>query len=113
MGNQDVYLNVAGGARISDPGADLAVCLAVASSLRDMPVRPRIALAGEVGLGGEIRNVSHFAKRMKEAISVGFEALAGSASDADASGEGPPGFSHLSSAIEGLLDGKRSGGDWA
>ena len=55
IGANDVYLNVAGGLRISEPAADLAVAAAVVSSLADEPVPPDMAVFGEIGLGGEVR----------------------------------------------------------
>ena len=64
--NQDVYLNVAGGFRLSDPARDLGVCCALVSSLIDQPIDQQIAFIGEVGLGGEIRTVPHVDQRKKE-----------------------------------------------
>jgi DNA repair protein RadA/Sms len=72
VGDCDVYVSVAGGARASEPGADLAVCLALASSLSGLPVRPDLVAIGEVGLGGEVRRVSGMAKRLAEARRLGF-----------------------------------------
>ncbi|WP_366017785.1 DNA repair protein RadA [Thermanaeromonas sp.] len=68
----DIYLNVAGGISISEPAADLAVCLAVASSLRDRAVDPRLLVLGEVGLAGEVRAVPQIDKRLEEARRLGF-----------------------------------------
>lgn len=72
LGEQDVYLNVTGGLRLTDPATDLAVCLAVASSFREEPVDPKAVLIGEVGLGGEVRSVPHLDRRLKEAERLGF-----------------------------------------
>ena len=69
----EIYLNVTGGARLSDPGADLAVCVAVAASMRELSAAPRVAYAAEVGLGGELRPASQLARRLKEAARLGFE----------------------------------------
>ena len=72
----DVYVSVAGGARACEPAADLAVCLALASSLSGAPVAPDMVTIGEVGLGGEVRRVSGMRKRLAEARRLGFrEAL--------------------------------------
>lgn len=60
--NQDVYINVAGGLELSEPAADLSLCAAVASSVRDVCVPPDWAVIGEVGLAGEIRAVSQGGK---------------------------------------------------
>ena len=67
IGDRDVYLNVAGGLRIVEPGADLAVAAALMSSLLDRPVPDSTVFFGEVGLAGEIRAVGHMQTRMKEA----------------------------------------------
>jgi DNA repair protein RadA/Sms len=72
VGECDVYVSVAGGARASEPAADLAVCLALASSLSGLPVSPDLVAIGEVGLGGEVRRVSGMAKRLAEARRLGF-----------------------------------------
>lgn len=70
--NSDVYLNVAAGFKINDPSADLAVCLALASSLTNKVVDSKIAVFGEVGLSGEIRSVSQEGRRVKEAQRMGY-----------------------------------------
>ena len=68
----DVYLNVAGGLRISEPGADLAVASALASALSGRPLPSETVVFGEIGLSGEIRPVSQMPARMKEASKLGF-----------------------------------------
>jgi len=73
LGNKDVYVNVAGGVRIVEPAADLAIALAVASSLTDRPVDPVAIALGEVGLAGEVRAVGQLEKRLREAARLGFE----------------------------------------
>ncbi|MEX0904590.1 MAG: DNA repair protein RadA [Balneolaceae bacterium] len=70
---QDVYLNIAGGLKISDTAADVAVMAALASSLRDLPVKERTLLLGEAGLGGEIRRIPFLNQRLKEAEKMGFK----------------------------------------
>jgi DNA repair protein RadA/Sms len=71
-GDQDVFVNAVGGVRISEPAADLAVLLAIQSSLRGKPL-PRGFLAfGEVGLAGEVRPAPHGQERLKEAAKLGF-----------------------------------------
>jgi DNA repair protein RadA/Sms len=72
VSTQDVYVNVAGGVRVVEPAADLAVVLAVASNLKDIPVPPDVVVAGEVGLGGEVRAVGQMEKRLAEASRLGF-----------------------------------------
>jgi DNA repair protein RadA/Sms len=71
----DVFVNVAGGIRLTDPGTDLAVALAVAGSALDRMVSPNCAVIGELGLGGEVRRVSRTEVRLAEAAAVGMEAV--------------------------------------
>ena len=71
--NQDVYVNIIGGLRLDETACDLPVCLAMASSLLDLPVPEKTLAIGEVGLGGEIRNVPHLETRLREAQRVGFD----------------------------------------
>ncbi|MBN2494812.1 MAG: DNA repair protein RadA [Deltaproteobacteria bacterium] len=71
----DLFLNVAGGLRLDEPAADLAICLAILSSQRDRPVRPQAAVFGEVGLSGEIRSVPAAAARAAESLRMGFDYL--------------------------------------
>lgn len=68
----DAYINVIGGLRLDEPGADLPVALAIASSYRDMPIADDLAAIGEVGLTGEIRTVSHMNQRLAEVARLGF-----------------------------------------
>ena len=69
----DAYINVIGGLRLDEPGADLPVVLAVASSYRDRPIPDDLVAIGEVGLTGEIRSVSHMNQRLSEASRLGFK----------------------------------------
>ena len=71
----DVYVNVAGGLRIEEPGVDLAVAAALASSLRGVPVRPATALAGELSLSGRLRAATRLEARAAEASRLGFSRL--------------------------------------
>lgn len=79
---QDVYLNVAGGLKINDTAADLSVVAALASSLKDKPIRDKSLYIGEVGLGGEIRRVPFLKQRLSEAEKMGFKHAALPVSDA-------------------------------
>ena len=72
FGNTDVYLNVAGGLRISEPAADLAVAAALISSLTDQPAPNGSVIFGEIGLSGEVRAVGQTEARLKEAAKLGF-----------------------------------------
>lgn len=72
MYDQDVFVNVVGGVRVAETGADLAVLLAVLSSFRDRPMAEGLVVFGEVGLAGEIRPVQHGEERLREAAKHGF-----------------------------------------
>ncbi len=72
MYDQDVYVNVVGGVRITETVADLPVLLAILSSLRDRPISSRLAAFGEIGLAGEVRPVPNGLDRLQEAVKQGF-----------------------------------------
>ncbi len=73
--NQDVYINVAGGLELSEPAADLALCMAVVSSLKDLPVGGELAVLGEVGLAGEVRAIPQCERRIAECQRLGFTTI--------------------------------------
>lgn len=73
LSKQDVYINVIGGIDIIEPAADLGVALAVLSCARDIPLKNKTVMIGEIGLSGEIRAVDNLEKRLKEAQKLGFE----------------------------------------
>jgi len=75
LGAKDVFLNIAGGIRVDDPGIDLAVVSAIMSSNADLPIKQHITFAGEVGLSGEIRPVARIEQRIMEAQKLGFETI--------------------------------------
>jgi len=75
FGQNDVFLNIAGGLKITDPSIDLAVVTALISSLQDIYVDKKICFAGEIGLSGEIRPVSRVEQRIQEADRMGFEQI--------------------------------------
>ena len=75
LGAKDVFLNMAGGMRVSDPALDLAVACSILSSNVDIPVPPRYCFAAEVGLSGEVRPVSRIENRVSEADRLGFEKI--------------------------------------
>lgn len=68
----NVFINIVGGIKITEPAADLAVCMSIASSIRDQSIDSQTMLIGEVGLGGELRSVSSIDKRIAEAEKLGF-----------------------------------------
>lgn len=73
FGNLDVYINIVGGLRLDETACDLAVCLAIVSSLMDKPIGDKTIAVGEVGLAGEVRSVTHLESRLREAQRIGFE----------------------------------------
>ena len=105
FGDRDVYLNVAGGLRITEPAADLAAAAALASSALDAPLPQECVVFGEISLSGDVRPVSRMEARMKEAAKLGFnQALAPAAAS-----EGAPvkvsGVSRLAEAVARIGDG--------
>ena len=72
LGQADVFVNVAGGVRVDEPGADLGVALAIASAARGAPVKPGTACFGEIGLTGRVRPVSQAERRLAECAKLGF-----------------------------------------
>lgn len=71
----NVFLNMAGGLKVSEPAIDLAVCCSIASSLLDKVIDNETVIIGEVGLGGEVRSVGHIEKRVQEAKKLGFKSI--------------------------------------
>src|SRR5207245_5876110 len=71
LGSADVFVNVAGGVRIDEPGADLAIGLAIASAARGVPVRPGVAAFGELGLTGRLRPATQAERRLEECAKLG------------------------------------------
>ncbi|WP_138993838.1 DNA repair protein RadA [Larkinella sp. C7] len=75
LGQQDVFLNVAGGLKVEDPAIDLSVCAAIVSSYEDIAIPSSVAFAAEVGLGGEVRAVHRVESRISEAEKLGFKQI--------------------------------------
>ena len=75
LGAYDVFVNVVGGYRIKEPAADLAIALAITSAYKNIPLKQKTVVFGEVGLGGEVRNVLHSEARNKEAKHLGMEVI--------------------------------------
>jgi DNA repair protein RadA/Sms len=73
LAGQDIYANVVGGLRVTEPAADLSVALAVASSFRDQAIDPQLVAIGEIGLAGELRSVGQIQRRLSEAGRLGFD----------------------------------------
>lgn len=73
LANDDVYLNIAGGLKVSEPAADLAICLSIYSALKNISIKNDTVAFGEVGLNGEVRPVGQIAKRVNEAEKLGYK----------------------------------------
>jgi DNA repair protein RadA/Sms len=72
VASHEVFASAVGGFRVTEPGADLALCLAIASSLTNRPLPPDLVAIGEVGLAGELRQAVHSPRRLAEAARMGF-----------------------------------------
>jgi DNA repair protein RadA/Sms len=107
FGPCDVYASVVGGIRLSEPGGDLAVCVAAASAVTGRAVSGRVVVCGEVGLAGELRQVSQTPRRLTEAARLGFTtAIVPRSASVEVAGLDVVGVSTLSEALValGLLD---------
>jgi len=105
--DRDVYVKIAGGVRLTEPGADLAVAAAVASAQLDRPVRPGLAFAGEIGLGGEVRQVFRYEQRVREVLKLGFKGLVTrSGSGAGRAGSGGAG---AADRLDGVIEAQNIG----
>lgn len=80
LSDKDIYINIVGGMKITEPGADLAICMAIASAAKGMQLKKNAAVFGEVGLSGEVRHVPFADKRVGEASKMGFEVVVGPSS---------------------------------
>src|SRR5438067_5022795 len=111
LGQADVFVNVAGGVRIDEPGADLAVALPIASAARRVPVKTGVAAFGEIGLTGRLRAATQAERRLDECAKLGLTAVlapTGPAASGAIDGEAPE---TLRQAITAGLDGDRPEGD--
>jgi DNA repair protein RadA/Sms len=77
LADKDIYINIVGGIRLTEPAADLAVCMAIASAAKGMQLKQNAVVFGEVGLSGEVRHVPFMDKRIAESKKLGFEAAVG------------------------------------
>jgi len=77
LADQDIYINIVGGMRISEPAADLAICMAIGSAAKGLQLKANAVVFGEVGLSGEVRHVPFIEKRIAEAQKLGFDAAIG------------------------------------
>ena len=77
LSDQDIYINIVGGIKISDPGIDLAICMAIGSAAKGLKLKESVVVYGEVGLSGEVRHVPFAEKRLAEAKKLGFSEAIG------------------------------------
>jgi DNA repair protein RadA/Sms len=106
IGNQDVFVNVAGGGRIVEPAADLAIVVAAASSYMERPLPADVVVLGEVGLTGEVRAVAGLESRLRAAAQLGFRSAVVPKSSAAEAGAAPlkvRGVATVTEAVEALL----------
>lgn len=99
LADQDIYINIVGGMRVSEPAADLAICMAIASAAKGMKLNDNAVVFGEVGLSGEVRHVPHVDKRLSEAKKLGYTMAIG---PKVRSGKAPTGLKGVSSVREAL-----------
>ena len=99
----EVYLNVAGGYRLTDPAADLAVAAALVSALSERPVPAEATVLGEIALSGEVRPVAHAALRLKEAAKLGFERAWVPSDTGGVDGIALTGFANLRALVDQIL----------
>jgi DNA repair protein RadA/Sms len=90
LSDKDIYVNIVGGLKITEPAADLAICMAIASAAKGMQLKANAAVFGEVGLSGEVRRVPFMEKRTAEAKKMGFETSIGPG--ASGAGKAPAGL---------------------
>ena len=116
----DVYLNVAGGLRVTEPAADLAVAAALISAATDVPTDPEMVFFGEIGLSGELRQVAQAELRLKEAAKLGFARAAapkrvagGAAKIAIPKTLALVEIGHLTDLVSTVTTGKKAGGKTA
>lgn len=75
LSSQDIYVNVIGGMRVDEPAVDLSVAMAIVSSYKNIAIDPQTVFLGEIGLTGEIRNITNFEKRVKEISKLGYNKI--------------------------------------
>jgi DNA repair protein RadA/Sms len=111
LGQADVFVNVAGGVRIDEPGADLAVALAIASAARRVPVKAGVAAFGEIGLTGRLRTAAQAERRLEECAKLGLVSVVAPTGTAATGKIAVEAADTLRQAIKAGLDGDRSEGD--
>ncbi len=104
LSDQDIYINIVGGLRISEPAADLAVIMAVASAAKGMQLKGNAVVFGEVGLSGELRHVPFIEKRVLEAKKLGFDFCIGPKLTSGKIPEGLKPITHVRDALNTYLE---------
>lgn len=104
LADQDIYINIVGGIRLSEPAADLAICMAIASAARGMQLKGNAVVFGEVGLSGEVRHVPFIDKRIAEAKKLGFDTVIGPAIKAGKKPAGYQGMPDIRTALNTFLE---------
>jgi DNA repair protein RadA/Sms len=104
LADQDIYINIVGGIRITEPAADLAVCMAIASAAKGMQLKKNAAVFGEVGLSGEVRHVPFAEKRVAEAKKLGFDGTIGPVIKTGKKPAGLYGVKDIRSALNQFLE---------
>jgi len=99
LSDQDIYINIVGGMRVSEPAADLAICLAIGSAAKGLKLHDNAVVFGEVGLSGEVRHVPHVDKRIAEAKKLGYTMAIG---PKVRSGKTPAGLKGVTSVRDAL-----------
>jgi len=103
LADQDIYINIVGGIRITEPAADLAICLAIGSAARGLQLRGQAVVFGEVGLSGEVRHVPFAEKRIQEAAKLGFDTAIGPVQRSGKKLAGLQGVSDVRTALNTFL----------
>jgi DNA repair protein RadA/Sms len=106
LASSDVFVNVAGGVRIEEPGADLAVALAIASAARGVPVREGVAAFGEIGLTGRLRQASQVDRRLEECSKLGIATVVAPPGGSSRPTPRTVGVETLRAALRAALEGK-------
>lgn len=104
LADQDIYINIVGGMQIREPGADLAICLAIGSAAKGLQLKQNAVVFGEVGLSGEVRHVPHADKRLAEAKKLGFTGAIGPVQKTGKKLTGMYGITDVRSALNQFLE---------
>ncbi len=103
LSDQDIYINIVGGMRLTEPAADLAICMAIGSAAKGLALAKNAVVFGEVGLSGEVRHVPFVDKRLMEAKKLGFELAIGPIAKTGRSPAGLHGVSDVRTAMNEFL----------